>query len=532
MSDPLDGIDEPSRPWRRRALALALLVAAVFAGLRFVRVDADLPRGITPSFSLFTDEGIYARNAFNLANNRPWRVPTDYNTAINYPAFSAPQAIVFKAFGANIAVARSLNAVYSIVLIGLIAALLWRRVSPLAACAAAALALSNYILFFFSRFAHLDVPMAMWLALALLLAFGNRRPVSVLRGGAIGVALALAVLTKTNALFAAPMLLWAVWRQSREALPAPAAAGAAAGAPAGTPSSASSSARRWWAPMLAMCATCAVILIAYAVFIVAPLIDDYRIVASSVISDRLRLDPATLAFGVWRMFAGGSRIDLALYPLGLLAGIVVIWRDVRLRPIATALLLWIVLYAGMMGTQGGARPTRYYLPMIVPLMALVAVGVEHALRRRERVFLALAVAAIVASTSWNSYKIGRDLSQARYTFRDAARAIRAQIERDPAPQPLLLGHVSGNLSLFNGVPSVGAHFGRETERWQAFDLARYRPTHFVVYGPIGDLQQRLLTEGGYAWNLLAQYDVMSNYYRGGDGLYLYRLEAGNKPAAP
>ncbi|MCA9243170.1 MAG: glycosyltransferase family 39 protein [Phycisphaerales bacterium] len=497
--------------WRRRLLIFALVIAAIFAGLRFVRVDADLPPGITPSFSLFTDEGIYARNAANFAAGRPWRVPTDYNTGVNYPAFSAPQALVFGLFGANMAVARGLNAVYSIILIALLASLLWRCVSPLAASVMAALALSNYVLFFFSRFAHLDIPMAMWLALALLMIFAADRPVSIARGVGIGVAFALAMLTKTNAFFALPALLWGVWSQSRFA------------SGLDTPTTPKARLKRVIAPIVAMGSACAILLAAYGVFIVVPFLDDYRVVAGSVISDRLRLNPATLAYGVWRMLAGGTRIDLLLYPLGLLVGLVVIVRDARVRPIAVALLLWIVMYAGLMGTQGGARPTRYYLPVAAPVMALVGVGVEFVSRRKANVVVALAVGGVAASFAWNSYKVARDLADARYTFRDAAMSIRDHIRADGVSEPLMLGHIAGNLGLYNGVPSVGSHFGRETERWQAFDLSRFRPTHFVSYGPIAPLQQRLLSEAGYEWELEDRYEIMGSYYRDGGGTCLYRL---------
>ena len=88
-----------------------------------MRLDADFPRGVTTSRTLYTDEGMYSVNGARIGTGQSWYIPREMNVIIDLPIVPVLQAGVFRIFGPGLVAARALVAVMSLVLIGAAVAL-------------------------------------------------------------------------------------------------------------------------------------------------------------------------------------------------------------------------------------------------------------------------------------------------------------------------------------------------------------------------------------------------------------------------
>ena len=74
-------LPKPARAW----LLLVALLAAVNV-MRFVRLDADFPPGVTTSRTLYTDEGWYSGNGARIGTGQSWYIPGEMNVIIDLPS--------------------------------------------------------------------------------------------------------------------------------------------------------------------------------------------------------------------------------------------------------------------------------------------------------------------------------------------------------------------------------------------------------------------------------------------------------------
>ncbi|MGB3300053.1 MAG: glycosyltransferase family 39 protein, partial [Phormidesmis sp.] len=187
-------------------LAIALLAIA-----RFFYLTADFPIGLSGPGVIYTDEGWWSRNAVAWLREGNWYIDDGYNPIASLPTLPLLQVLWFKAFGISLMAARSLTAVCTLAVSGLIYSLARRELPTRLALLAPFLILSSYPTFAFSRLALLEMPMMMMILISLQLAtLKKARTISTLGSAII---LTAAVLTKTTALFALPMVLFFIWQR-------------------------------------------------------------------------------------------------------------------------------------------------------------------------------------------------------------------------------------------------------------------------------------------------------------------------------
>ena len=146
-----------------------------------------------------------------------WYVIGDFNYPVHYPVYFVLEVIVFKLFGASFETVRAISAVSAVLVIFTIWLIVQPRVSNLAAAITTFLISSNYLFFAFSRYGQADIPTLLFVVLSLAcLLLGKTTPASW-RTILSALLLVCAILTKTTAVFAIPVLLVLIWQQQQTA---------------------------------------------------------------------------------------------------------------------------------------------------------------------------------------------------------------------------------------------------------------------------------------------------------------------------
>lgn len=121
------------------------LLLGLMAWLRFSNISADPPLGFTGSIRYtYTDEGWWARNAVAIVREGQWYIDDGYNPIFSLPVVPLLQTLWFKIFGVSLTAARSLNAVLTIILSGLVYLLTKRFIKSDLALLAPLVILTNF----------------------------------------------------------------------------------------------------------------------------------------------------------------------------------------------------------------------------------------------------------------------------------------------------------------------------------------------------------------------------------------------------
>ncbi|MCX6362423.1 MAG: phospholipid carrier-dependent glycosyltransferase [Armatimonadetes bacterium] len=135
----------------------ALLILAASFALRAVALDTDAYGRLDWSAGLLTDEGFYTHNARNMALFGAARTD-EFNNMLLSPSLHALQAWLMTSFGVGAVQVRWISVLAGTVGVGLLGAILWRTVSPLAALGAMAVLGLDHTSALFSRMALMDTP--------------------------------------------------------------------------------------------------------------------------------------------------------------------------------------------------------------------------------------------------------------------------------------------------------------------------------------------------------------------------------------
>lgn len=140
-----------------KPLLLALGILAASFALRAVALDTDAYGRLDWSAGLLTDEGFYTHNARNMALFGTARTD-EFNNMLLSPSLHALQAWLMTSFGVGAVQVRWISVLAGVVGVGLLGAVLWRTVSPLAALGAMAVLGLDHTSALFSRMALMDTP--------------------------------------------------------------------------------------------------------------------------------------------------------------------------------------------------------------------------------------------------------------------------------------------------------------------------------------------------------------------------------------
>ena len=481
-------------------LGVFLLMIAGFAILRLVNLRADMPSYITWSNTFFTDEGIYARNASWLVLTGNWYVEGDFNTAINYPIYFVLQVIVFKLFGVNFESVRALSAVSALASIGIVWLIVQRRVGHRAAVVTILLISTNFLFFTFNRYGQADMPMILFVVLSLAcLLLGSATP-SIVLTALSGFLLLLALLTKTSAAFAIPVILLLVWQQQK-----------------------SMKARLTHTAVLLSILGLGLVL--HRLLLVDPYIVDYQRVRG-ILAERFRIGIQDIFLQFWQQIRiGQSAIGGMFYGLALITGLLLFIRSRKLREnlLFLAALYWVI-FTFLMLSCSFYQPPRYFSHLVIPFSIILGLGLDHLLRKKRfRLLGYLMLGLILLICLHGSFKIIRYISSPQYSVYHMADDIRRQVEFEGVKSPLLIGHIAGNVSLANGMLSVGSHFDDDStdkSTLKDFPLKRHRPTHFVTQGAVAEKVNQYFQKAGYHLTLIRKYDVLNQKKQ----VYFYRVQ--------
>jgi hypothetical protein len=198
---------------KRWLYAAWLLLIAGFAVLHALNLRADFPNH-SPWFSdwaKYTDEGWYGNAAVRAHLFGNWYLRGDFNPAVAVPVWPFLEWVLFFFTGVTIEAARGLAVACFFVNLILSYTLLRVRGPRWVALLALTLLVTSPFLYCFSRLAILEPAQTTLTLAALNVAIrlpGLRRP--VLASVGIGVLFTLMMLTKTNAFFLLPALVWAM----------------------------------------------------------------------------------------------------------------------------------------------------------------------------------------------------------------------------------------------------------------------------------------------------------------------------------
>lgn len=450
----------------------------------------------------FTDEGWWANAAVMHALTGHWHIAGDYNPAAALPMWPLMLGALFHFTGASIIAARALSAAFSFASLGVVYALVRRYAhNPIAAETAVLLMAASPFAFVFSRLATLDTLVVFEFCLMLLVA--SLAPNDTATGkpciwplAALALLVTAALLTKTTVAVLLPAVAWIAWTTP-------------------TVSSASNLKDREHGARSRHALIRAVVTV-----IVAPLAflklwalfiswtgygQDYAYFFG--VNDMPDIDWSQTLHWLHDLAVNGFWIDRFLYPLALailLASLAFkrrlsnsrsktnprrprlsnsqtktdpwglrLWRN----PLFTASWLAIAGEAIFIFCRQDDYAPRYFLAMLAPMVFIVAVAFDDALRSSRTAAGVLATAMAIA-VIFNSVSIAGFLAHRQYQFYGAARDIAATIRADRIHSQLLFGVSAAEVGLIAGLPSINAAYGIDD---MAAKVARYKPGWYLAW---------------------------------------------------
>ncbi len=485
--------------------AIAALVA-----LHFVHLRADFPN-FSPwmDYAKYTDEGWYGNAAIREALFGQWRLPGDFNPAAALPVWPLLLRAGFAVGGVSVVTARALGlCVFAGDLLLSYALLRQAAASRVVALAGVSFLAASAYLWAFSRLAILEPLMLLFLMLSWLLVGDARstRPgagrAHRVRMLAAGLALTLAVLTKTTAIFLVPSTLSIAWaaygyRMSREALGHTVRDLAWVAVGGLVP----------WA--------------AYYLLVVHPhFAADYHYLFSANRWDQPKTASGWL-WAFWYAAHGSLWVDPILCGVALgvaVLGIVsrpTLWR----QPLVVASALSSLGYIFFTGWHNNPQP-RYYEVVAYPLVFVSCLGAAALWRSGGRVMQGLGVLAWIAfavTLAMNVQGTAHFVRHPDYTLVRTARGVTRYIDRHPNGRRMLLSISGDQIMLMTHLPAICDDFGTTDLPYR---LHQYQPGWYAAWNEIdpGTLED-LHTQ--YSLEQVAKFHALDDEDR--DVLILYKL---------
>jgi 4-amino-4-deoxy-L-arabinose transferase-like glycosyltransferase len=493
---------------RLTVLAICLLTFAA----RLFTLTADFPAGVDWSGDVYTDEGWYAGGAINHTLTGSWYVPGDLNTIINFPVLQLIESGYYRLFGLSLASTRSLTVLFAAMLVLLSYVITRKYAGETPALICAGLLSFNFFLFGFSKLAILEIPMLVFVLLAIWWVIRSPKT-DVWQALVLAFIFSIALLTKASAAFGLPVLLLLIWQK-----PNPVRSKA-------------------WAS-LAFMAGVGLLYGSYNLWALHSYPLDYLTYYT--------FPPITMSIGYFfysaaRTVWNGKAIDPIMYflSIGLVPCGLILFRRYRRNLLVQACILWLAAYSFSLMILG-YLPPRYYLVIVVPVTMLFSIlmtmeikdfqlflpGRVSLIIDREAArliksasiylrFLPLGLVAVVGI--FNLVQTGLYLAAPNFTYIHMVHDIQQRIQTSGETQPVLLGAIAQTMSFELHIPTVNEKYGTQDLAWK---LDQYHPNFYVALGPEGKVREQVSKK--YNLELLAIYNVLGNYYAG-EPVYFYQL---------
>jgi len=509
---------------RNRTLTFVVIaVLGLLAVGRFFNLSADFPIGLTSYGATYTDEGWWSRNAVALVREGSWYIDDGYNTILNLPTVPLMQTLWFKAFGVSQSAARALTATCSVAVSALVYAIARRELKPSLAWLAPFIILSSYPVFAFSRIALLEMPMMALILLSLWLVTSPAvrtqarvRQKEGLRSHLFtellllisAVLCVLAILAKTTALFAPPMLLALIALQS------------------GSPRKKVYHGSVWLLSFLA----------AYSLYhafstytSLQSAAESYQYFSTYNVTAKFHDSLVSIIKGPLRVLKYCAEVFPLLF-LTLLISIATLASQKRYRTSTTfqIVVLWSVLFLGGLSTSNYAAP-RYLIVLIVPIALAVPLTADYFLQRRALTFTeqihakpnfkkAAFFVLVPISVLLSLFRIGGYLLTPNYSFISMAQQVEHTVEAMPDHSPVLMGHFADSLALATDIKAINDEMGYQP---LSYRIERFNPGYYICVGEMKTPIAETLNQY-YEVTLIEQFDVYQNYDYG-EPVFFYQL---------
>lgn len=473
-----------------RYALVALLV--FFCAARFINLTLDFPPGITTDGDPLTDEGLYGHNAINHYLTGEWYIEKDFNQIVNVPVLQVVQVVSFQLFGFGLGTARTIVAMFSLLYIAGAYVLARRWESHWVAFAAAALLAMSHFTFVFSRVSVAEVPMAALLTWALVFGAYARGRYAFVMAGLAAVTFTAALLTKTNAIFGAPVLAGIIIAQDLD-----------------------------WKRILYKFLLCSgiffVLMGIYYFMVIRPNMEEFLYFYTLNVGLTSSYHPADM----WEQFRGivwqtreAEFFALFAFPLFAIP-LFLLSKRYRTHPLLYIVLAWYILYILLFSTYGRFH-NRFFPAIMAPVAIWLAITMKEVLIHRQRFWPGAYAfgAVIVLTVLWNSWNVGRYLTYTENSFNEAAREIRRIMDADPDSNNVLMGHTAGSFALRNGAIPRHDRYGHEPLEER---LRLFRPSYAVSEMPIHNFPMEPYYEHAewireYArLEVVGEFDVLENF---------------------
>jgi 4-amino-4-deoxy-L-arabinose transferase-like glycosyltransferase len=461
--------------------------------LMFLHLLADFPRGAPWSdMSKTTDEGWYGGGALHHFVFGHWYLPGAFNPAVAMPMWPLMLGGWFSVAGAGMLQARLLTVLLFGVSLALMVRLLREEGCEWPTCAAAALIMAaNPFCYVFDRMALLEPAAVFWWVLGLWIA-GKAARGGWWRAVAAGLAMVALVWTKTTAIALVVSILYFLCARAK------------------------GQGRSWVRPMVTAITTGVVVWCVYFFAWVRPrYLPDFKLVfALNNYRSHLTILPGMLR----QTFVSGFWTNAVLFPFGLVivAGAAIWMRELWRKPLFTSAVLAGGMDLAFILYHGNFQP-RYYLIVAIPLVIVVAMGVEELWRNRmKRMALIGAGALLGVALMMTVRTVGYALHPA-YTHRDMAMAVAEKMRADGKAAPVLFGGGADDISMFTGVRGIAVY---HTDGLKPL-LERYQPGWMGVW-PEWELDAVSRVSTAYALQPVAEFRVYEDQPHH-DVFVLYRM---------
>jgi len=454
---------------RRWGSAVWVLGIVGFAALHARHLRADFPNGSPWIFdwAKYTDEGWYGAAAIRAHLFGHWYMAGDFNAAVALPVWPFVEWLLFFFTGVTVEAARGLAVGCFFASLALTYLLLRRGGSRSMALLGVTLAVTSPYLYCFNRLAILE-PLETTMTLAMLnVAVRLPRMKRPMMGSiGIGVLFAFAMLTKTNAVFLAPAVGWAIavplWSDRRIAIKCGLAAASAAALSYGA-----------WIALIAS----------------AGLMGDYKYFFLSANSYVKPPEFSWPLVSFWWSLHGMLWVDHSLVLLAgaLAVGAALAWRTGWGRrlgrdPVFGASILGILGFVLFMTVQNHPQPRYFAVPAIL-VCIVVALGagalVEQAGRERRLGWIVMAAAAMaVGIHGWRTIGYA---SHPEYTFVNTATELTRYIDTHPNGKRLMVATSGDEITLMTGLPAICDELSTDD---LADKVGRYEPGWFSSWNGV------------------------------------------------
>jgi len=520
-----------------------LAVLGLLAGVRFVFLQADFPVHLGGQGMAYTDEGWWSRNAVAWVREGNWYIDDGYNTITNLPVLPLIQVVWFKLFGVGLVSARAISVVCSLLVSGWVYLLARRELSVDFAWIAPLIVLTNYPTFAYSRLALLEMPMLVFLLASLWLATSLKRR-ALLKIVVSGLLFTLAVLTKTTALFALPVIAIAATLPREIRSPH--------GWPIDTQSTPANADQNRFGLAQFRLSLIWLLTVGVSLGLCYLALNQFGDVQSQTyfadhnVAAKVPKGLFDFIKGPFRVVKRSFTLFLLLFP-GLLCAIALLLRvgKARTSPLFRFVVLWTGAALCAFSLSDFAAP-RYFLVLIVPIALAIPLWLESVWNRlwfessmklvlfspflfyrRVSLIPSLLALTVVVSTGLSLFRIADYLRQPQFTLVETAIAMNNYVEAD-ASSNVVLGSFVDTLSLAaDDVKAVNARMGF---RSLAHRIETFDPGYYASIGPVGeatrtdDLKIQSVLQETYRLVLLDTFELFQRRDYG-QPVFFYRLDS-------